>query len=66
MAFEPRSPTYSKYAGERQPLLDYKQQPKTVVGIAGSLNISDEAEPHVSEELKTLLKLVYPVVSIAE
>ncbi|KAG6615991.1 Multidrug/Oligosaccharidyl-lipid/Polysaccharide (MOP) Flippase Superfamily [Phytophthora cinnamomi] len=62
MAFEPRSPTFAKYGGERQPLLDYKQNEETVVGIAGSLEIPDEAEPHVVEELKTLLKLVYPVV----
>ncbi|KAE8997677.1 hypothetical protein PR003_g8085 [Phytophthora rubi] len=62
MAFEPRSPTFAKYGGERQPLLDYKQPPETVVGIAGSLEIPVEAEPHVVEELKTLLKLVYPVV----
>ncbi|KAJ8542547.1 hypothetical protein ON010_g12266 [Phytophthora cinnamomi] len=61
MAFEPRSPTFAKYGGERQPLLDYKQNEETVVGIAGSLEIPDEAEPHVVEELKTLLKLVYPV-----
>ncbi|OWZ01303.1 Multidrug/Oligosaccharidyl-lipid/Polysaccharide (MOP) Flippase transporter [Phytophthora megakarya] len=59
MAFEPRSPTFAKYGGEHQPLLDYKD---TVVGIPGTLEIPDEAEPHVVEELKTLLKLVYPVV----
>lgn len=63
MAFEPRSPTFAKYGEERQPLLDYKQKHETVVGIAGSLEIPDEAEPHVVDELKTLLKLVYPVVS---
>ncbi|KAE8888629.1 hypothetical protein PF005_g18490 [Phytophthora fragariae] len=62
MAFEPRSPTFAKYGGERQPLLDFKQPPETVVGIAGSLEFPVEAEPHVVEELKTLLKLVYPVV----
>eukprot|EP00644_Phytophthora_capsici_P018789 jgi/Phyca11/557556/estExt2_Genewise1Plus.C_PHYCAscaffold_1320023 len=59
MAFEPRSPTFTKYPGERQPLLDYKD---TVVGIPGSLEIPAEADPHIVEELKTLLKLVYPVV----
>jgi hypothetical protein len=63
MAFEPRSPTFAKYGGERQPLLDYKQKPDAVVGIAGSLDIPEEADPHVAQELKTLLKLVYPVVS---
>ncbi|KAF4044989.1 MatE, partial [Phytophthora infestans] len=59
MAFEPRSPTFARYGGEHQPLLAYKD---AVVGIPGSLEIADEAEPHVVEELKTLLRLVYPVV----
>ncbi|KAL4164015.1 hypothetical protein KRP22_004637 [Phytophthora ramorum] len=62
MAIEPRSSTYAKYGGEGTPLLDRKQKPDTVVGIAGSLGLPDEVEPHVVEELKTLLKLVYPVV----
>ncbi|CAI5731286.1 unnamed protein product [Peronospora destructor] len=62
MAFEPRSPTYTKYSKECQPLLDSKQPPRIVLEIADSINRSDEAEPRVTQEIKTLLRLVYPVV----
>ncbi|CAI5709460.1 unnamed protein product [Peronospora farinosa] len=62
MAVEPQSPIYTKNSKEWKPLLDSKQSPRIILEITDGITISDEAEPRVTQEIKTLLRLVYPVV----
>ncbi|KAG7396303.1 hypothetical protein PHYBOEH_002528 [Phytophthora boehmeriae] len=66
MAYEPRSPIAIQISGENAPLLltnkRFSQLSDTFADVNGWHDQDHEPEPDAAEELKTLLKLVYPVV----
>ncbi|KAF4323448.1 hypothetical protein BBO99_00001324 [Phytophthora kernoviae] len=66
MAYEPRSPIAIQISGENSPLLftnkRFSQLSDTFADVNGWNDQDHEPEPDATQELKTLLKLVYPVV----